>query len=129
MVRMDPALSEPAAALVGPSWSVSGGAVPESLSASASALAPSQEAPSPATVQPSPDSSPPVRSIWLEVVRATPLALRTNPESMLPLTYGKLTLASVRESPVREPVTLNEPALASPVPVRRGSGGATALNR
>src|SRR5206468_886528 len=83
-VRAGAAVMVAAEALAGPSWSVSGGAVPESLSASAWAFAPSQVDPSPSSEQP--DSSPPRRSTWLVPDRATPLALRTKPESMLPLT-------------------------------------------
>src|SRR5258706_1393116 len=57
-VRTGAAVMVAAAALVGPSWSVSGGAVPASLSASAWALAPSQDDPMPSRESVQPDTRP-----------------------------------------------------------------------
>ena len=108
----------------GPSWSVSGGAVPESLSASAWASAGSQEDPSPRSEQP--DSRPASRLTWLVPLRARPLALRTNPESMLPLTYGKVTLGVGQRDPGQRAGDLERSGVGLAVPdelrVGRGDG-------
>ncbi len=84
IVSAGAALMVALAALDGPSWSVSGGAVPESLSASASARTGSQDDPRPSSEQP--DRRPARRLTSLVPLRARPLALRTKPESMPPLT-------------------------------------------
>ena len=67
--------------------------------------------------------------ISLLPLRASPLALLTKPESMPPLTYGRVRVASDREMPSSEPVTRRVPASASPVPTIFGSGGSSAAKR